>query len=201
MLRTAIAIGLLGLMTSSAAADRFTVGVWTGLREQSYRGTLQATPEAMPMGGVTDSAPALEVMGGVRLLPMLAVGARFGVSQVSVESYAGTSSCCTHYDGYLRTPIDASVFVQVEYGRVSLAPWIGLQRLHAVDEDRIYANDDYYTTKALELSSDWSSSLSYGATLAVDVYRTHGNRIALFAGTQGGTNGYSAITFGAGYRR
>jgi hypothetical protein len=189
------------LAASPAAADRFTVGVWTGLREQSYRGKLQATPEAMPLGDVTDTAPALEVMGGVRILPMLAIGARFGISQVNVQSYAGQSSCCTDYDGYLRTPIDASVFVQVEYSRVSLAPWLGLQGMHSVDEDRLEPKDDYYTAKTFELSNNWSSALSYGATLAVDVYRTHGNRIALFAGAQGGMNGYSAISFGLGYRR
>ena len=201
MLRTAIVIGLLGLTTSAAAADRLTIAVWTGLREQSYRGKLQATPEAMPLGHVTDVGLALEVSGGYRILPMLAVGARLGLSQVNVQSYAGRSSCCTYRDGYLRTPIDASVVVQVEYSRVSLAPWIGLQAMDSVDETRVEPNDGHTSAGAFKLSSQWSSSLSYGATLAIDVYRTQGHRIALFAGAQSGTGDYSAVSFGLGYRR
>ncbi len=196
----ALVVGVVALAATPASADRFAVGVLTGLRQQSFHGTLQATPQATPMGDVTDAAPSLDVMAGVRLLPQLAIGARFGLSQVDVQRYWGHGSDYNDFDGYLRTPYDTSLFVQVEYGRAWLAPWFGVQSLHATDQARGESMFDG-SSAARDLSDHWESSLSYGVTAGADVLVIHGNRVSLFSGAQGGTGGYSAVTFGVGYRR
>jgi hypothetical protein len=199
MLRTALLCFVVGT-SSAAAAEPLALTVAAGYRQQSLHGELQATPQADAMSNPKDTGAALEVMAGYRIMPGLVLGARFGVSRIDVEKEWGRSSSGPQYDGYLRTPIDTALVVQVEYSRLWLAPWIGVQAMHAVDQARS-ANETGGGESARDLSSDWSSSLSFGADAGVDVVQYAGNRVTVFAGAQSGTGGYSAFTVGLGYRR
>ena len=198
MYRTAILFVVLA--SSAASADRLTLSFGAGIREQSLHGDLQATPQAEPMVDPTDAAPALELMAGYRVLPGVAVGGRFGFSKIDVQKHWGHSSDGELLDGYERTPLDFSLAVQLEYRRLWLSPWVGVQAMYAADQSR-YVDDRSGKMSASDISTDWSSSLSYGVTGGVDVLKNGDDRMTVFAGAQTGTGGYSAITFGIGYRR
>jgi hypothetical protein len=198
-MRTAV-LGLVLATSSMATADPLTLSVGAGVRQQSLHGELRATPEADPMVDPTDVAPAVDVMAGYRILPGLAIGGRFGISKFDVQKKWGRSSDGELFDGYERTPLDFALVVQLEYSRLWLSPWAGVQAMYAVDQSR-FESDFSDRMSASDLTADWSSSLSYGATGGVDVLKRRSDRMTVFAGAQTGTGGYSAVTFGLGYRR
>ncbi len=193
MLRT---LAILGLLATSAAADPLTLQAGAGLRiahhDQNMWDTGNRTVEAWSHDGV---APALSLMLGYRLrldAPIVvAIGGRAAVSRTSWhdERYVSSGSYDTMDAVYY--PVDLAVTVQLERGRVWLAPWIGTQSLHAHVTNSRY--DDVATL-------DWSTDLAAGASLGVDVVRSpHGSFGVVLDAER--SAGYSAVGLGLAYRQ
>ena len=196
-MRFALVLSLI-LASAVASADPITFGIGVGVRQQTLAQDLKASPQAAPIVDPSDTSASVTALVGYRVRPWLAVGARFGIGQLDVQKRWGYSSAGPEYDGYIRTPVDVALTAQLEWKRLWLAPWIGVQAMHEVDQNRVV---DGVMDGAYDVRNGWSTHLAVGVTAGVDVYEHAGNRVAIYVDVEHSTGGYSAVSFGLAYRR
>ena len=188
-------------VSTVAFADTLAFGLGAGVRRQQLSRELKASPQADPIEDPSDTSASLTAMVGARVRPWLAIGGRISYGRLDAQKRWGRTSAGPAYDGYVRTPLDLAAVVQLEWKRLWLAPWAGLEAIHELDQNRTIPDAGDMEPTSYDLRSEWSAHLAGGLTFGVDVFAHGADRAALYVDLQHGTAGYSAVTLGAAYRR
>ena len=114
---------------------------------------------------------------------------------------------------YIIAPGDLGVSAQLEYGRLWIAPWLGVNvaRTHRTFTQTRCTVQPYCTTEPSTVDEAWDKNFAYGVVGGVDVFQHHAERVGMFIGLQShsvpddpqppASPGYISLTLGVGYRR
>jgi len=192
---------LFALTPAVAVAEPVTVMIGPEVRKHltgpSEGGDLSLDPNTKDgaVGGLVASI-------AYPISPGIAVGVHGGMASRRYGTMGVGLDFTEHYD-YRRIIADVAATLQVNVGRLWIAPWLGRHVTRRRTDARICTRHSFSApwecddVRTVEWTDDYTS---FGATAGIDLVRIGAHSITAFVDAQAGLGAYAAVSAGVGYR-